>query len=175
MPRSLQAVRSMGGVLLLTLGALGAADAQVIVTPTVTFASGLFHYAYSISNPTTSDLFDVDISVPTDASAGTTVVQNLTAPLGFIATNDSVSGLVSFLEDTSTFGASPKSGFAFDSPLRPGGANFYANLAPPGSNQINTQGGRTQAPTTPEPGSLAVFGALTASGVFAVRHKSRRK
>ena len=39
MPRSLQAVRSMGGVLLLTLGALGAADAQVIVTPTVTFSS----------------------------------------------------------------------------------------------------------------------------------------
>ena len=176
MPHIRQGGRILGGMLLLTLGSFGVAHAQIVVSPTVTFASGLFHYDYSISNSTPDDLFDLDIFVPSDASAGTTVVQNLSAPTGFLAANDFVLGTVSFLEDTSLFNATPQSGFAFDSPLGPGSAVFSGNLAPNTPNgPINTLGGGTQAPATPEPGSLAVFGALTASGIFAVRRKSHRK
>ena len=175
MPQSLQRVRNLSSVLLLTLGTIGVASAQVIVTPIVTFSSGLYHYDYSISNTSASDLFDLDISVPTDAAAKTQVIRNLMAPAGFVAANDSVLGLVSFLEDTSTFTATPKNGFTFDSPFSPGAALFTANLSPP-SGGIVTLNGRTSAPVaTPEPGSLAAFGALTASGLLAIRRKSRRK
>lgn len=95
MPYALQGGRILGAVLLLTLGALGAANAQIIVTPTVTLVAGLYHYDYSITNSFTSDLFQVDINVSPDASAGTQVIRNLAAPVGFIAANDSVLGIVS--------------------------------------------------------------------------------
>jgi hypothetical protein len=140
----------------------------------VTFSSGLYHYDYSISNTSASDLFDLDINVPTDAVAGTQVIRNLSAPVGFQSADDSVLGLVSFLEDTSSFTATPQDGFVFDSPFGPNNAVFTANLAP-AAGGITTLTGQTLAPATPEPGSMAVLGALAASGIFAVRRKSRRK
>jgi hypothetical protein len=177
MPRTLQAVRHLGVGLLLALGVLGAADAQIIVTPTVTLVAGLYHYNYSITNNTASDLFQLDIAVAPDALAGTQVIRNLSAPTGFVAANDSVLGIVSFLEDTGTFSSTPQNGFIFDSPLAPAGSTFTGNLAPSSTSggPITTQSGNTRAPVTPEPGSLAAFGALTASGMFAARRKSRRK
>lgn len=176
MSHSLQRARSLGAALILTLGTLSAAKAQVIVNPAVTFASGLYHYNYSITNNTGTDLFELDINVPSDAAAGTQVIRNLTAPVGFIAANDSVSGIVSFLEDTGTFSTAPQNGFVFDSPLGAGASYFTANLAPatPGG-PIPTQVGSTRAPVTPEPGSLAVFSALALTGLAAVRRKSHRK
>ncbi len=174
MPHALQGVRNFGGMLLLICGTVGIAHAQVLVTPIVTKTAGLYHYNYSISNTSTSDLFDLDIVVPSDAAAGFPVILNLTAPSGFVATNDSVLGIVSFLEDTGTFGTTPQNGFAFDSPLSPGRSGFTANLSPP-SGGITTFSGATQAPVTPEPGSVAIIGALAASGFCAVRRKSRRK
>jgi hypothetical protein len=177
MPHTLQTARHMGVGLLLAFGVLGAADAQIIVTPTVTLVSGLYHYNYSITNNTASDLFQLDIGVATDTAAKTQVIRNLGAPAGFVAANDSGLGIVSFLEDTGTFSSTPQNGFVFDSPIAPAGSTFTGNLAPSTTSggPITTQSGNTRAPVTPEPGSLAAFGALTASGIFAARRKSRRK
>jgi hypothetical protein len=177
MPHALQRGRILVGALLLTLGTLGAADAQIIVTPTITLVSGLYHYDYSITNNTGADLFALDIAVSPDAAAGTQVIRNLAAPVGFTTSQDSVLGIVSFLEDTGTFSTTPQNGFMFDSPLAPASSTFTGNLVPSSTSPgpISTQGGRTRAPVTPEPGSLAVFGALAASGLLAVRRKSRRK
>ena len=176
MPQTLKGARSFGATLLLTLGTLGVAQAQVIVNPAVTFASGLYHYDYTITNKSGADLFELDIKVLPDATAGFAVIRNLAAPPGFVTGLDSVNGIVSFLEDTGTFGTTPQNGFVFDSPLAPSGSTFTANLAPANAGDpIPTQTGSTSAPTTPEPGSMAAFGALAMSGLVAARRKSHRK
>ncbi len=167
MTHTLRAAHISGIALLLTLALMRSADAQVIVTPTVNFSDGLYHYNYSISNSTANDVFIVDITVPINLPS---VVQNLSAPAGFQSQFDSTLGLVSFLEDTSVFSATPVNGFIFDSPLAPGPAPFNTTFVTPGG-QTGTGSGRTSAPATPEPGSLAVIGALGASGLLALRRR----
>jgi hypothetical protein len=125
--------------------------AVITVNPTVTsIAGGMYQYAYSISYTGTDDAFLIDISVPKDPAA----ITNLTVPSGFTDQFDSVNGLVSFVENSSTFTATPTSGFLFDSPDSPGAASFTASLYDSNFN-IYTISGSTLAPVvTPEPSSL---------------------
>ncbi len=152
-------------VLLLLTSTLASA-ASITVAPTVTPASGLYQYAYSITNSTPDDAFLIDIQVPKDPSA----VSNLAAPAGFKAAFDSGLGLVSFLEDTSFFGATPTSGFSFNSPDAPGSAGFQATLVAAASGSLYTISGSTVAPaplaSVPEPEYPMLLG--TGLMVFAV-------
>lgn len=122
----------------------------VTVTPVVTPNGGLFHYDYSIANQTGNDLAVLDIAV----TPGPDTVVNLVSPLGFLTAYDAGLGLVSFLEDSGTFGASPLSGFAFDSRIGLGSSNFTATFF-----DGTVASGPTGGPTAPEPASTALFAA----------------
>jgi len=144
------------------------ADAQVKVTPTVTYDGLLYHYDYSVANSTLDPLAIVTVRVPALAEA----VLGLTAPGGFLAVYDPGLALVSFLEDADedTAGSfapgSAVSGFAFKSALGPGATDFEA---------IDARGrvfrGGTVGPV-PEPGSVTMALALGA-GVVILRLRAR--
>jgi hypothetical protein len=129
--------------------------ATITVTPDVTLSSGLYHYAYSITNNTPDDAFLIDIPVAASPSA----IENLTAPSGFTAAFDSGLGLVSFLEDSSFFSSTPESGFSFDSLEGPGNVLFSATVLSSSTNSIYTVSGGTLAPV-PEPRWLPGFALL---------------
>lgn len=141
--------------------------AAVTVSPTVTsLGGGVFQYAYSISN-TGPEAVVIDIPVPASPSA----VTNIIAPAGFQDAFDSVLGLVSFLEDTSSFTATPTPGFSFDSLSGPGAATFVATLF-----DGSTVSGSTTAPTsaataTPEPSYFYLFSFL-APALFIIKRRN---
>lgn len=143
-----------------------AAAGPVIVSPTVTHAAGAFHYSFAIANSGVDDLLLVDIPVPAVAQS----IFNLTAPSGFHAAFDSGLGLVSFLEDTSSFGTTPTGGFSFDSLTGPGDVSFQATLLGSANGNVFADSGPTTAPV-PEP---AYFWAV-ASGVLLVMSRRRIK
>jgi len=159
------------GALLLFASILAHA-ALVTVNPSVTsIGGGDYKYAYSISYTGTDDAFLIDISVPANPAA----VYNLTVPAGFEDQFDSVNGLVSFLENTSTFIATPTSGFSFDSPDAPGTASFVASVYDSNFN-IYTISGSTAAPVaTPEPSYLCVLGFMASAGIAFSRRKTGKK
>jgi hypothetical protein len=102
----------------------------------------MYQYDYTVTNGTADDLFDLDISVTPGI-----VISGLTAPMG----------LVSFLENTASFGPTPATGFIFDSSFPPAGTTFTANLQDPATFDILTSSGTTQGPVvTPEPSSLTL-------------------
>ena len=153
---------------LCALSAAPAARSQQVV-PVVAFNNAVYHYAYTVTNNTPDDLFDLTIHV----APGVGMVQNLTAPAGFMTSYDSGLGLVDFLEDTSNFTATPLSGFAFDSPLAPQQSTFDANLTD-GNGNISTLSGPVLAPlaAVPEPGTLAL--ALLAAPSLILIARRRR-
>jgi len=138
-------------LLLISLG-LSIAD-PITVTPVVTPIAGpAFEYDYTVTNMTGLDLPVLDIAVGSGAP-----ISGLTAPAGFESAYDPVLGLVSFLEDSSVFGATPLSGFLFDSPIGPGPTTFTATLLD-ANFDVSTMSGPTTGPVTaastvPEPGS----------------------
>ncbi|MEP6821600.1 MAG: hypothetical protein ABI946_04545 [Chthoniobacterales bacterium] len=143
--------------------------AQVLVTPTVTFNGSVYTYSYSVMNGSPNTLAIVSFGAMPAASF---TVQNLTAPMGFLATYDSGNGFVSFLEDNNpatlqTFApGSTVSAFTFTSTLAPGATTFEA-LDIFG----NTYTGVTVAPV-PEPGVVAL--CFLALPVFVVLFQRRR-
>ncbi len=151
-----------GAALLLFLSCLANAG-TVTVSSTVTPVGALFQYAYSIANTTPDDAFLIDIPV----SGG--MVENISTPLGFKSAYDSGLGLVSFLEDTSTFGPTPQSGFSFDSPGRPGAGMFEATLVN-GAGALYTISGTTAVPT-PEPAYLPLFALLVPAVILIARRR----
>ena len=144
------------------------ASAQLLVSPTITsLSNGLYHYNYTITNNTGQDIYLIDINTAHQANA----VTNLLAPTGFQKAFDSGLGLVSFLEDTSSFSTTPLSGFQFDSIFQGGQVLFAGDYL---DNNFNNQivSGTTRGPvSTPEPGSLAILVTLSASGAFYFRRK----
>jgi hypothetical protein len=158
------------GALLLFASAL-AHSASITVSPTVTnIGGGVYQYAYSITYTGTDDAFLVDIAVPKSPTA----ITALTAPAGFSDQFDSVNGLVSFLENTSMFKATPTSGFSFDSTFAPGTSTFVASVLDSSLN-ISTISGTTLAPqaaaTVPEPSSLYLL--LIMAPVFLLFKRSQ--
>ncbi len=143
--------------------------AVITLSPTVTSISGgMYKYAYSISYTGTNDAFLIDISVPKDPAA----ITNLTVPSGFTDQFDSVNGLVSFVENSSTFTATPTSGFFFDSPDAPGTEPFVASVYDSNFN-ISTITGSTIAPlVTPEPSSLYLLLFMAPACFFLNRRKA---
>ncbi|HZO92119.1 MAG TPA: PEP-CTERM sorting domain-containing protein [Chthonomonadaceae bacterium] len=137
---------------------------SVDVTPTVTFANGLYHYDYSIFNDTAEELAIVSIGV----LPGPNTVLNPTAPTGYQASYDSGLGIVDFLPELGAGGFDPGStvnGFLFDSPIPPGQSSFSALTA----SGVPIMG-ITQAPV-PEPQSLALLGAAAAVSTVALRRR----
>ncbi len=143
---------------------------QVLVTPTVTFDGSVYTYSYSVMNGSPNTLAIVSFGAMPAASF---TVQNLTAPMGFLATYDSGNGFVSFLEDNNpatlqTFApGSTVSAFTLTSTFAPGATTFEA-LDIFG----NTYTGVTVAPI-PEPGVLAL--CLLALPAFVLLFPRRRK
>jgi hypothetical protein len=135
--------------LALSLIASGIAHADVIVTANVTPNGGLFQYDYSITNQTADDLPVLDIAVTPDITIG-----DLTAPTGFETAYDPGLGLVSFLENTASFGSTPLSGFMFDSSVAPSATTFTATLQDLTTFAVSTMSGSTQGPVVPEPTML---------------------
>ena len=147
------------------------AQAQIpTVSAAVTLSGGLYHYNYTFTNNSLNDLFDISIHVPTGPGA----ILNLSAPTGFVAAYDSGLGLVDFLEDSSTFATGvPVSGFLFDSKVQPGLGTIDALTLDSNGNIVTTSFRGVTA--TPEPGSIALFGAFITAGAFAIRKARSRK
>jgi hypothetical protein len=133
--------------------------ATVTLTSNVTANGNVYHYDYTIANGTADDAFLIDIPVLANSS-----IVNLAAPAGFNTAFDSGLGLVSFLEDTAMFTATPLGGFGFDSPNAPGTVTFAASLLSE-AGDIYTISGNAIAPV-PEPGFLWVFALLMAVALF---------
>lgn len=148
----------------------GAARGQVLITPEVTRDGSLYHYHYTVTNHTLSDLSLITIQTV----AGADVALNPVAPDGFQLIYDSGNGLLSFAPADPDNGGTmfeagqACSGFHFRSPLRPGWARFSA-LDVNGQKAFS---GATMAPV-PEPGSLAMLGALLVTGLIYRRRRSR--
>lgn len=139
------------------MATVGAAHAQVAVTPAITTAAGISTFDYTIDNATANDLAIVSISVPAIPGA----VFDLTTPAGFLASFDSGTGFVDFLADTSSFTAgSSLSGFKFSSAFKPGPSTFSA---------LDVLGSSFSGPTTsaavPEPTSAVWLSLLALSGL----------
>ena len=154
----------------------GIAHAQVS-TPAVTFANGLYHYDYSITNATADDLFTVTIQVlpyndpniQPDPNSPNNPVINVTAPAGFMASYDPVNGFVGYTEFTGIFTSTPLNGFTYDSTFAPMSSVFEADFA---VNGITPTFGTTLA-AVPEPDSVALLGAMSAAACFAMRRRVR--
>jgi len=155
---------------------LNSARAQVSVTPTVTSDAAAFHYDYAVTNLTASDLAVVTLSVAPVPQA----VQNLTAPLGFIASFDSGVGLLSFLEDADpatlqTFApGTTVSGFRFDSALAPVPTTFEALDLAGGVFTGPTLGPADPGGVIPEPGTLGLLGTAALPVLLGRRRNARR-
>jgi hypothetical protein len=161
----------LGMVALIT--AVGATADPVTVTPTVTAIAGGFNYSYTISETLTDstgdDVFLIDIPVVADPSA----VTNRMTPAGFRSAFDSGLGLVSFIEDTSSFSSTPQGGFSFDSPFAPGSVTFAAQVLSLTTGGIYTDSGlTTSAAPAPEPSYLGLFVCL-APAIFVYRRFRR--
>ena len=137
------------------------------VTPTITTSGAFTHYAYAIANNTASDLFLVDIPV----MKGPGAIINLVAPAGFQKQYDSVLGLVSFLEDTAFFTSTPKTGFSFDSLIKPTAVTFQGTLL---GATVFTLTGPTMSAATPEPGTLSLFALAAVALAPLARRRIRR-
>ncbi len=156
------------------LTAVGMAQAQVGIIPTVTFSNGLYNYSYSVTNGTADTLAITTF----DVRALPDAVQTPSAPTGFGIEFDSGLGLVSFFEDTDpatldTFApGSTVSGFTFSSPYQPTLSNFEAIGVPSGQSFFGT----TLAPANvPEPGTLALGATLVLGGTGLLRTRRRHK
>jgi hypothetical protein len=149
-------VRLPIAVILFAAAASMATAGPVVVNATVTPLGPLFHYDYSITNNTGDDLLIVDITVPKDPS----LVSGLTAPSGFQAAFDSGLGLVSFLEDSSFFTASPIEGLAFDSPNSPAASSFDATVFNAALGLYTVPGPTVSPVVVPEPGYAPVLAVL---------------
>ena len=146
------------------------AHAQVVVPSTVNFNSGtgLYNYAYSVTN--NGPAFDLAIlNVPVAPASN---LLSLLAPTGFGISFDPGVGIVSFFEDsdpgtTQTFLPGSTNGlFTFSSAFAPGAVTFDALDA-----NGDTYTGTTQAPITavPEPGTFLLLGL----GVLATSFRRR--
>jgi hypothetical protein len=131
--------------------------ALITVTPTIAQNGALFHYNYTITNGTGLDVPVLDITV----QPGTGTILDLSAATGFLTAYDPILGLVSFLENTGTFGSTAQSGFAFDSTISPQATAFTATFA-----DGTTASGATQGPVVPEPASLLLVAASGAALLF---------
>lgn len=156
--------------LLFSVIGVAAFAGPLTVTPVVTLNGSSYRYNYTVTNATGFELAVLDISVPRGAST----IQNLAAPAGFSKQYDSVLGLVSFLEATSMFGATPISGFTFDSPFAAKTTSFNGTMLDANFNVVSV-GGTTQGPgsgsTIPEPGYFPVLSAIFCIAIFACNRR----
>ena len=165
---------SMAGAIALAL-LPDAVSAQVVATPTVTLnGSGLYHYDYTIFNNTPDELLDVSIHV-LPVMPGESAVFNLTAPTGFNAFyTDPGAGLLDYVEDTPGIFApgATFSGFTYDSFIAPQTSVFDATrLDLINGGLVSTTDATIAA--VPEPGSMALLGAMSAAAGFAMRRRRR--
>lgn len=158
--------------------AMQGANAQVLITPTVSFSNGLYNYNYSVTNNTMDTLAITTFDVRPLANA----VMMPSAPAGFGISFDPGPfppgvGLVSFFEDDNpaTLGTfapgSTVSGFMFTSRFQPTVSNFEA---------LDINGmlfrGQTLAPANvPEPGTLALGATLVFGMTGLIRTRRRHK
>jgi hypothetical protein len=153
------------------IGLAGSAQAQVIVSDTVTQSGGLYHYDYTVTNDSASDLLFLDIAAPPDPTA----VQNPMAPAGYDISFDSGLGLVSLLEDTDPFfnpqffGPTPVSGFTYDSPFAPMDTTFTAYTEDVNNNLVVLASGSV----VPEPGAASAYLICGATGALLLRRRQR--
>ena len=166
--RDLPPGRFIGVAALLAATSLVATADPIVVSATVTTAGPLYHYAYVITNNTADDLILVDIPVPMDPMA----VFDIVAPAGFTNAFDSGLGLVSFLEDSSFFTASPTGGFSFDSPDGPAASIFDGTLLG-GGGLYDLKGPTTSPAMVPEPG-YALVCAIALGALAALLHRRRK-
>lgn len=138
------------GLAVLALSSVAMSGGTITVSPTVTGSVGAYLYSFTITNTTLDDPFIIDIPVPKLSNA----VSNLTAPAGFKVAFDSGFGLVSFIEDTALFNATPRSGFSFTSAFVSGATSFKATTLSATTGNVITVTGPTLAPSqVPEPTS----------------------
>ena len=152
------------GLILLALCAIGSARAQLIIGPSVTASAGMFHYSYSVTNATDTDVAIVTLGGLFRAN---NTVQNLMSPAGFGALFDPGLSLLSFFEDTQTFTAGTTSGlFAFDSSYAPGTGTYEAvNIA--GNLLVGSM--LVPSSAVPEPSTTAAIGGLLLIGLVLHR------
>ena len=156
--RRLAGPLALAGVIAALLSA-STAQADVIVTPSLTSSGTLFNYSYSVSNHTDTELAVINLAIPTQPDALT----NLVAPDGFQIAYTPNEGFVSFLEGSDpatlkTFApGSTISGFSFSSLFGPGPVAFDT-LDIAGNATNGTTTGPAAPGAVPEPGTLASFG-----------------
>ena len=164
----------LGGLLLLCLSASLSVRAQLTVQPAVSFSSGIFNYSYSVTNQTP---FDISIVTLSGIFSAPNAVQNLQAPVGFLASYDSGLNLLSFIEDTQSFAAGLSSGpFTFDSPYAPSAGSFEAiDITGNFLVGVTSVPGAAGIGAVPEPSTTALLGAVALLGVILTRKIFPRK
>lgn len=173
MMNNLRSSVCLSAVALFGVLSLGAASAQVTLTPTTVLIGSLYTYNYSVFNGSPETLAITTLNLG-GISSGLT---GLTAPLGFGIDFDSNLNLVSFFEDSDpatlqTFApGSTVSGFSFISPFAPTSVGFESL-----SELGNTFTGTTLGPVAvPEAGTTALFLSLTTGmSAFLVRRRRNR-
>ena len=167
------AARAFRSVAILLSAAVLSHAAMVTVTPTVTnIGGGMYNYSYSISYTGVDDAFLIDIGAPAVAGA----VTNIMTPSGFTSQFDSGLGLVSFLENTSSFVSTATSGFSFNSPDAPGADAFTATILSLSLGSTYTMTGATTGPglgstLAPEPSFLYLLAVLAPASWYLKRRK----
>lgn len=157
-----------GALCVLLFSGTARAQGTVSITPTVTGGgSALFHYSYTVTNNTSTELAIVSFQ-----SLFGSAVTNTAAPAGFFTSYDSGNGFISFAPDQSGTGSfAPNStvgAFTFDSPFAATAVPFSAMDI--GGTEIT---GTTLAPA-PEPGVLAPL-AIGALGLGLLGVRARRR
>ncbi len=162
--------RRLSLFLVLVLVLLAApAQATPIVTATVTPAGSLFHYEYSIEFSPLDD--EVAVLTVIVTAGDPDISPTLVAPAGYLASYDSLLGLLDFLPVVSFPGAGTVTGFAFNSAHQVGPTTFEALTIFGGSLSGPTTGPLGPATPIPEPAT----GALLAVGLAAVARRMARR
>jgi hypothetical protein len=155
--------------LLLFVGST-AVSAELEVEATVLPLPGRFHYEFSITNSSATDVILVSI---VDAPLADPLIDStLMGPAGFLTSYDANLGFVDFLEDVQLFASgTTTSGFSFESLAGPQSAALHSFEAFDANLELIT--GMVQTTVVPEPSNMAAWTVPVM--LCLIRRRTRRR
>ena len=152
-----------GSILTCAVLCLALTASAAVITPSVSFAGGVYLYDYAVENDGPTSLIGFQLSLPIDPT-------NIRTPSGWVPNEFMDAGLsiIQWFSDDPSNDIQPGtslSGFGFDAPTGPATVAFVVT-----DDEFNTAEGSTTGPSAiPEPGSGLLFSvALAMVAVFRV-------